>query len=131
MRLVMGVYAGSVKATEASGKLFLLFSFSLLITVSSIRCSSPISPKVEREWTYSLASRPSWMEHSLEHSRTFLGSPEGLLSKLAARLGCSDSPKLGEDSILPNRQFAVGLVLMLLNEHLLFGELLCSSFILY
>ncbi len=102
----MGV--DSVKAAEASGKSFSLFSFCILITVSSVRRFSPISSEVERELTCALASCPNRMECSSEHSGIFLGSPEGLPNKLMARLGSSDSPVLGEDGILPNRGFAFG-----------------------
>ncbi len=108
MGMVMGVDTGSVKAAETSGMLFSLFSFCILITASSVRRFSPISPKCEREWTCSLAGHPSWMERSSEHSGIISGSPEGLPNELAARLGCSDSPRLGDEGILPNRGFAFG-----------------------
>ncbi len=77
--------------------------------VSSACHSSPISPERVRQWTCSLASRLNRTECSVEHSGIFSGSPSGLPSELAACLNCSDSPKLGEDNILPNRCFVVGI----------------------
>src|SRR6266550_4557618 len=105
----MGADADSEKAAEASSKSFSLFSFCILITASSARRFSPISPEREREWARSLASRPNWMERSSEHSGMISGSPtEGLPNELAARLGCFDSARLGDEGILPNRRFASG-----------------------
>ena len=108
MGMVMGVDTGSVKAAKTSGMLFSLFSFCILITASSVRRFSPISSEVERELTCALASCPNRMECSSEHSGIISGSPEGLPNELAARLGCSDSPRLGDEGILPNRGFAFG-----------------------
>ena len=100
--------AGSVRAAVASGKLFSLFSFCILITAFSACRFSPISPEREGKLTCSSASRSDRMERSSEHSGIFSGSPEGLPNELAARLGCSDSPVLGDEGILPNRGFAFG-----------------------
>ena len=100
--------AGSVRAVVASVECFSSFSFCILITAFSACRFSPISPERERQSICPLASRPDRMERSSEHSGIFSGSPEGLPNELAARLGCSDSPVLGDEGILPNRGFAFG-----------------------
>ena len=105
---VTRVGAGSVRAVVASVECFSSFSFCILITAFSACRFSPISPEREGKLTCSSASRSDRMERSSEHSGIFLGSPEGLPNELAARLGCSDSPRLGDEGILPNRRFAFG-----------------------